>query len=133
VGAREDLVRTSAIEKWSPPPARQRSSTFAGGSAAHDHGGGEGGEDGDSPMQTAGPQSSRPNGECIPAQVFQDNIDDFVAYNFIVQHCLSREATDDYLHQRRSAATCRTPHELNSMVESSVDLVTKKVDCCSAG
>jgi len=84
-------------------------------------------------MQTAGLQSSRPNGVCIPEQVFQDNIDDFVAYNFIVQHCLSREATDDYLRQRRSAATCRTPHELNSTVESSVDLVTKKVDCCSAG
>jgi len=36
----------------------------------------------------AGPElhSLRPNGVCIPAQDFQDNIDDFVAYNFVVQN-----------------------------------------------
>ena len=50
-----------------------------------------------------------------------------------IQHCLSREAIDDYLRQRRSSGSCRTPHTLNSMVKSSVDIFTKKVDCCHAG
>ena len=75
----------------------------------------------------------RPNGNCIPVKVFKDNIDDFVAYNFVVQHCLSREATEDYLRQRRSAGTCHTPYALNAIVHSSDDLYTKKVDCCSGG
>jgi len=78
------------------------------------------------------PWTQRPIGECIPADVFQDSIDDFVAYNFLMQHCLSREAMDDYLRQRRSSGSCRTPHTLNSMVKSSVDIFTKKVDCCRA-
>jgi len=56
-----------------------------------------------------------------------------VAYNFVIQHCLSREAIDDYLRQRRSSGSCRTPHTLNSVVKSSVDIFTKKVDCCHAG
>jgi len=58
----------------------------------------------------------RPNGVCIPASVFKDNVDDFVTYNIIVQHFLSQEATDDYLRQRRAAGTCRTSHLLNNMV-----------------
>ena len=75
----------------------------------------------------------RPNGVCVPTQVFRDNVDDFVAYNLVVQHCLSREATDDYLRQRRFSGACRTLHALNSMIESSVDLYKKLFDCCRAG
>jgi len=40
---------------------------------------------------------------------------------------------DDYLRQRRSLGSCRTPHTLNSLVKSSVDIFTKKVECCRAG
>jgi len=54
-------------------------------------------------------------------------------YIFIVQHCLSPEAKDDYLRQRRAAGTCRTSHLLNIMVAESADLYDRKVDCCSAG
>ena len=56
-----------------------------------------------------------------------------MAYKFVVQHCLSRETTDDYLLQRRSSATCRTPQTIHSMVASSVDLHTTRVDCCRDG
>jgi len=70
---------------------------------------------------------------CIPVDVFQDNIDGFVAYNFAIQHCLSRGAMDDYPGQRRSSGTYRTPHILNSMVKSSVNLLKKKDDCFHAG
>lgn len=79
------------------------------------------------------PPSRRPNGVCIPPDICQDNIDDFVACNFVIQHCLSREATDDYLRQKRSTGTCLKPHTRNSMVGSSSDLHTRKVDCCRAG
>lgn len=75
----------------------------------------------------------RPNGVCIPLQVFKENIDDLVAYNFVVQQCLTQEETDDYLLQRHTNGERQTPHALNSMIGSSVDLYTKKVDCCSAG
>jgi len=85
------------------------------------------------PAPDSQPHKLRPNGVCIPASVFEDNVDDFVAYNFIVQHCLSREATDDYLRQRRAAGTCGKSHLLNNMVAASVDLYHRKVDCCSAG
>ena len=70
---------------------------------------------------------------CIPADVFQDNIDDFVGNNYFIQHCLSHEAMDDYLCQRRSSGSCRTPHTLNPMEKSSFDILTKKADCCHAG
>lgn len=82
-----------------------------------------------------GPETSTVllNGVCIPVQVCKDNNDDFVAYNFMVQHALSRHAREDYLLQRRSKGKCRTPLALNSMIESSVDLQSKKVDCCRAG
>jgi len=79
------------------------------------------------------PHKLRPNSVWIPGSIFQDRADDFVAYNFIMQHCLSREAIGDHLRQRRAAGTCRTPHLLNSMVAEIVDLYEKKVDCCSAG
>jgi len=79
------------------------------------------------------PHASRPNGVCIPAQVFENHIDNFVAYKFIVQHFLSREATEDYLQQRLSAVACQTHHLLNATVDSSVDPYTKKVDCWRAG
>ena len=92
-----------------------------------------GAEENGSPSPAPQPSTLRPNGICIPPQVFQDCIDDFVAYNFIVQHCLSRETAEDYLRQRRSFGKCRTAHLLNSMVESSVDLHTKEVDCCRNG
>lgn len=90
---------------------------------------------GDTSPASSAPElhSVRPNGVCIPSQVFEENIDDFVAYTFVVQHCRSREGTEDYLLQRRFAGTCRTPHALNSMVKSSVDLRTRMVDCCRNG
>jgi len=74
------------------------------------------------PAPDCQPHRLRRNGICIPASVVKDNVDDFVAYNFFVQHCLSPEATDDYLRQRRAAGTCRTSHLLNNMVAASVDL-----------
>lgn len=55
------------------------------------------------------------------------------AYAFIVHHCLCREAAEDYLLQRRTSGTCRTPHQLSAMIEASVDLQTKEVDCCRNG
>jgi len=75
----------------------------------------------------------RPNSVCIPGSISQDKADEFVAYNFIVQNCLSREAIGEHLRQCRAASTCHTPHLLNSMVAEIVDLYEKKVDCCSAG
>jgi len=102
----------------------------AGGEAETVAGSGEA-ESGPAPNPE--PPTLRPNGVCIPVKVVKDNIDDFVAYNFVVQHCLSREATEDYLRQRRSAGTCHTPYALNAIVHLSVDLYTKKVDCCSGG
>jgi len=102
-----------------------------GGSGGDATGGGE--TDGDTPVSVPQPYMQRPNGVCVPTQVFRDNIDDFVAYNFFVQHCLSREATEDYLRQWRLPGTCRTPHAFNSMIASSVDLYKKLVDCCRAG
>jgi len=86
-----------------------------------------------SPAPAPQPSTQRLNGVYISPQVFQDCIDDFVAYNFIVKYCLSREIADDYLRQRRSFGTCRTPHLLNSMVESSVNLHTKEVNRCRNG
>lgn len=74
-----------------------------------------------------------PNGVRIPSQVFKENIFYFVAYTFVLQHCRSREGTEDYQRQRRFHGTCRTPHSLNAMVESIVDLRTAKVDCCKNG
>jgi len=113
-------------------------STQETAAAAADGGGGVGEADGDRVADgqlepTAEPQTQPPNGVCIHRELFQESIDDFVAYNFFVQHCLSREATDDYLHQRRSSGACRTPHALNSMGQSSVNLETTKVDCCKSG
>jgi len=99
----------------------------AGGSA--DAGGG----DDASPSPAPQPSALRPNGVCIPPQGFQDCIDDFVAYIFIVQHCLSQETAEEYLRQRRSSGTCQTTHLLISMVDSSVDLHTREVDCCRHG
>jgi len=90
------------------------------------------GNDG-SPSPGPQPSTLRPNGMRIPPQVFQDCIDDFVAYNFIVKHCLSRKAAEDYLRRRRLTRSGRTPHLLNSMVESSVNLHTNEVDCCRNG
>ena len=92
-----------------------------------------GGEDDGSLSSAPVPRTLRSNGVCIPPQVFQDCIDDFFAYNFVVQHCLSREAAEDYLRQRTSCGKCRNPYLLNSMVESSVDLHMKEVDCCRNG
>jgi len=83
------------------------------------------------PDPTAEPQTQPPNGVSIPPDMFQEKVDYVVAYNFFVQLCLSREATDDYLHQRRNSGACRTPHALNSMVQASVSLATTTVDCCS--
>jgi len=119
-------------------------SSAAHGPMAEDKGAGEGGgvglaeagaggADEVQPAQATEHHHLRPNVVCIPAQVFQDNIDDFAAYNFIVQHCLCREAAEDYLHQRRSSGSCRTPSVLDSMTESCVDLHIRKVECCSAG
>lgn len=87
------------------------------------------------PPDVATPASSTPelhargpNGVRIPSHVFKDNIDSFVAYTFVAQHCRSREGTEYYMRHRRFAGTCRTPHSLNSMVESRVDLHTTVVD-----
>ena len=97
---------------------------------------GEGGReehDGDSPLPAPQPLTLLPIGVCIPAQVFEDNIDDFVAYNIAVQRCLTREETEYYLRQRPFSGTRRTPPLLNAMVDSSVDLYTKEVYCCRNG
>jgi len=93
----------------------------------------EGRGDDRSPAPAPQPSTQRLNGMYISPQVFQDCIDDFAAYNFIVQHCLSREAADDHLRQRRSSETWLTPHLLNSMVVSSDNLHTKEVECCRKG
>lgn len=94
---------------------------------------GGGGQDDVSSAPPPQPVSVRPNGVCVTPSVFQDNIDDYVAYAFIVHHCLCREAAEDYLLQRRTSGTCRTPHQLSAMIEASVDLQTKEVDCCRNG
>lgn len=69
----------------------------------------------------------------MPSQVSEEKIDDFVPHTLVVQLCRSREGTEDYLRWRRFHGTCRTPDSLNAMVESSVDLLTTKVDCCRNG
>jgi len=92
-----------------------------------------GGDDDRSLSPAPIPSTLWSNGMGIPPQVFQDCIDDFVGYNFVVQHCPCRETAEDQLRQRRSCGTCRTPYLLNSMVESNVDLHTKEVDCCRNG
>lgn len=56
-----------------------------------------------------------------------------MSYTVVVLHCRSREATEDYRRQRRFAESCRTPHSLTSMVECSVDLHTRMVECCRNG
>lgn len=85
------------------------------------------------PETSPEPRTQPPNGVCISREIFQESIEDSVAYNFVIQQYLSRKATDDNLHQRRSTATCRTPHALNSMLQSSVNLAPKNVDCCVSG
>jgi len=90
-------------------------------------------DDGDSPPPAPQPPTPRPNGACTLAQVFEDNKNDFVSYNFVVHYCLNRESTDDYLQQRRSSVTCRPRHLRTAMVDLSVDLHTKKANCCING
>jgi len=85
------------------------------------------------PAPDSQPHKLLHNGVCIYASVFEDNVDDCFANNFIVQQCLSRKATDDNLRPRRAAPTCRTPHILNNKVAARVNLYDRKVDCYSAG
>lgn len=125
-------------EVASIPPGAATCASMNEASAAGDapgptgHGGEAGGGDGgsiggDAEELSAAPptQASQTNGVCITPQVLQDNIDYFVAYNFVAEHCLSRGATEDYLLQRRHSGTCRSHHLLKSMIEASVNLDTE--------
>lgn len=82
------------------------------------------------PLPPPAPPTLQLNGVYVSKQVVEKNLDDYVAYSYVVHHCLSREATDDYLLQRRISGTCRTPHAFSEMVAASVDLPTQKFNCC---
>ena len=58
----------------------------------------------------------------MPRLVFCDNMDNYVAYTFLRQHKLTREATYDLRRQRSRRVTCRTEKRLNSFVQASVDV-----------
>lgn len=93
-----------------------------------------GGAEGDEP--SAPPprlNGVRPNGVCMPSRDSNNNTDDYVAYALIVHHSVRQEAAQGYLLQRRTSGTCRTPHRLNSVIKTSVDLETKEVDSCRNG
>lgn len=82
------------------------------------------------PLPPPAPPTLQPNGVYVSKQVVEENLDDYVAYSYVVHHCLSREATDNYLLQRRFSGTCRTPHAFSEMVAAGVDLPTQKFNCC---
>jgi len=73
------------------------------------------------------------NGACVPRLVFGDNVDNSVAYTFIRQHKLTREAASDLLRQRSRRVTCRTEKRLNAFVQASVDVHHHPEDSCRSG
>ena len=58
----------------------------------------------------------------MPRLVFCDNMDNYVAYTFLRQHKLTREAASDLLRQRSRRVTFRTEKRLNAFVKESVDV-----------
>jgi len=87
---------THRRQRSGPPPRRRSAAAPARQGSATDGragGGGSGTSDGNEVDENAfpappEPNAQRPNGVCISPESFQKNMDDFVAYNFVVQHCL---------------------------------------------
>jgi len=73
------------------------------------------------------------NGVCVSRLVFCENVDNYVAYTFIHQHNLTREAASDLLKKRSRHVTCRATTRLNAFVRSSVNLHERHVASCRNG
>ena len=69
----------------------------------------------------------------LPVGEFKDHRADLALYAFAVQHNLTQAAVADLLRLGTSAAKYRTPYLLEQFIKASVNLETRKVDCCRNG
>lgn len=69
------------------------------------------------------------NGVNLSVALFKENVDNFVAFDFILRNRLPRAAVAEYLRQRSSLVTLRTEARLQQFVNATVDVHTVGVDC----